>query len=700
MTVQNLWHSQRLQRWAIPTLIFLLAFLPRAIYPVTRAMLWYERAVHFGDAILAQDWEATYQSYHPGVTTMWLAGTGLKLFAWRRGLSSDQLLGLKPIQPGTMNDAIAAGVIPMALAIALCIALSYPLLSRLAGRKVALAGSFLLAVDPFHLGYSKVLHVDALLTTFMCTSTLFLLSYLHRAKWLDLILSGAFAGLAFLSKSPSWFLLPYTALLVGTDRLAAALGAGGEARAGRGGWVHHLWEVARPLMIWGGVAAVVFVLLWPAMWVKPFDALHWMLSRTIHHVEDLHPNPVFFNGQATLEDPGLSFYLATIAWKTTLVTLPMVGAAFAFTLLRPRRGKYSKVVWSLAVYAVCFTVVMGLARFKQLAYLLPVFPALDVAAALGLAQSVEAIGHLSPWRKRRCLPTALIVLALLLQAGIVLPRHPYYGTHHNYFLGGSRVAQHILPLQNQGEGLDLAAQYLNTQPHAQQARALVYDLGARVFRHSFLGLTTTGRDPWINYRVYYANQVQRHLGGREWEQAWNADQQTTPLWSVAFDGVTYVWVYGSPPQAPAAGGPEYEVDYQLGEHIALKQVRLSAETLAAGDSLVVALTWQSETEIKEDYHVFCHLLSANGELVAQRDGPPIYGLRPTSTWRAGEVIEDSYEVFLGSDLAPGEYELSVGMYDADSVERLPAYNAAGERLAEDRIVLGSVHIKAPGASGK
>jgi 4-amino-4-deoxy-L-arabinose transferase-like glycosyltransferase len=700
MTVQNLWCSRRLQRWVILTLIFLLAFLPRAIYPVSRAMLWYERAIHFGDALLAQDWGATYQSYHPGVPTMWLAGIGLKLFAWGRGLSSDQLLGLKPTQPGTMNDAIAAGVMPMALVIALCITLSYPLLNRIAGRKVALAGSFLLAVDPFHLSYSKVLHVDALLATFMFTSTLFLLSYLGRARWLDLVLSGIFAGLAFLSKSPSWFLLPYTALLVGMDRLAAGLGAGGEARAGRRQWLHHLWDIVRPLLTWGGVAAVVFVMLWPVMWVKPFDALHWMLSRTIHHVEDVHPNPVFFNGQATLEDPGLSFYLATIAWKTTLVTLPMVGAALAFALLRPRRGKHNKVVWSLAVYAICFTIVMGLARFKQLAYLLPVFPALDVAAALGLAHSAEAIAYLRPWRKRRWLPTALVVLVLRLQVGIVLPHHPYYGTHHNHLLGGSRVAQHILPLQNQGEGLDLAAQYLNTQPHAQQARALVYDLGARVFRHSFLGFTITGRDPWINYRVYYANQVQRHLGGREWEEAWNADQQTTPLWSAVFDRVTYVWVYGNPPQAPAAGGPEYEVNYQLGEHIALKQVRLSAETLAAGDSLVVALTWQSETEIKEDYNVFSHLLSASGELVAQRDGPPIYGLRPTSTWRAEEVIEDSYEVFLGSDLAPGEYELSVGMYDVDSMERLPAYSSAGEPLPEDRIVLGSVRITAPGASGK
>jgi len=117
--------------------------------------------------------------------------------------------------------------------------------------------------------------------------------------------------------------------------------------------------------------------------------------------------------------------------------------------------------------------------------------------------------------------------------------------------------------------------------------------------------------------------------------------------------------------------------------------------LVPGGSLTVVLIWETDAEIEENYMVFCHLLSTSGELVAQRDGPPVYGVRATPSWRAGEVIEDSYEIFLGEDLASGEYELSVGMYDAASMERLPAYNASGERLPQDRIVLGSIHIQAP-----
>jgi hypothetical protein len=260
------------------------------------------------------------------------------------------------------------------------------------------------------------------------------------------------------------------------------------------------------------------------------------------------------------------------------------------------------------------------------------------------------------------------------------------------------VAQRILPLQDQGEGLDLAAQYLNGLPRAQQARAMVHPLGAELFERSFIGFTSAVRDPWINYRVYYVNQVVRHLDSEGWEEAWNADRRTTPLWSVAFDGVTYVWVYGAPPEEPAAGGPEYEVDYRLGEHIRLRRVRLNAETLVPGGTLTAVLIWESDGEIEGNYTVFCHLLSASGELVAQRDGPPVYGVRPTPGWRAGEVIEDSYDIFLDGGLAPGEYELSVGMYDAETMARLAAYTADGERLPEDRIVVGSLWVEAPDTS--
>ncbi len=685
----SLWQSRWFQRWGLLVLIFLLAFLPRAIYPVSWPMQWYDRSIHFGDALLAKDWAGTFQRGHPGVTTMWLSGIGLKLFGWQQGLSSEQLLGISPAKPGVTNDAITAGVIPLALVIALCIVLVYFLMTNIAGKKIALVASCLLALDPVYITYSKVLHVDAMSATFMLVSVLGLLDYLVRGKRFALILSGVFAGLAFLSKSPSLFLIPYTALAVGMYKLLTF------DRAKWRGWGHWLWEIIQVLLIWGGVAAVTFVVLWPAMWVDPSHALSKMGDRIFPHAENPHINPTFFNGEVTREDPGLPFYLATMGWKTTLVTLPMILAALVYALFRARRTRAGRLVWLLAAFIFFFTLQMGLSADKKLRYLLPVFPALSLVAAIGLVQVAKVVGRVRWWRERRWASAVFIGLLLVLQASITLSRHPYYGTHHNALLGGSKVAQRILPLQDQVEGVDLAAQYLNTLPRAQRARAAVLWRGEDLFRNNFVGLTTTFDDPQADYRVYFIHHVMRDLHSTQWEDAWNADRQTEPLWTVDFDGIPYVWVYGAVPEELAAGGPDYPVDYRLGEHIQLKGVRLSAETLAPGDVLTVVLLWESDGEVEQSYTVFCHLLSAGGELVAQRDGIPIFGGRPTPSWRAGEVMEDSYEIFLDSELAAGEYELSVGMYDYATMERLSVRNAAGEQLPSDRIVVGLLRVETP-----
>jgi hypothetical protein len=207
-------------------------------------------------------------------------------------------------------------------------------------------------------------------------------------------------------------------------------------------------------------------------------------------------------------------------------------------------------------------------------------------------------------------------------------------------------------------------------------------------------LTSTVNDPRANYRVYYISQVMRRLGGEAWEETWHIDRQSEPLWTVAFDGVTYVWVYGAPPAMPAAGGPEYEVNHRLGDHIRLERVRISGETLAPGDRLTVVPMWMSDGDVERSYKVFCHILSESGELTAQQDGFPLDGVRQTPSWRHGELIEDSYEIQLGNDLSPGEYQLSLGMYDPESMQRLPVYDMTGRPLTRESVVLTSLRVEA------
>jgi hypothetical protein len=85
--------------------------------------------------------------------------------------------------------------------------------------------------------------------------------------------------------------------------------------------------------------------------------------------------------------------------------------------------------------------------------------------------------------------------------------------------------------------------------------------------------------------------------------------------------------------------------------------------------------------LPEDYHVFVHLQDENDMLVAQHDGVPMYGERPTWSWQEAEIIQDEHRLLVDGSLPEGRYTLSVGMYDYPSGIRLPVVGPAGHNLA-------------------
>lgn len=139
----------------------------------------------------------------------------------------------------------------------------------------------------------------------------------------------------------------------------------------------------------------------------------------------------------------------------------------------------------------------------------------------------------------------------------------------------------------------------------------------------------------------------------------------------------------------------YRLDVRLGDHIRLRGYRLSGDSLSAGDVVKVVLLWETDGSLAGDYHVFVHFQNAGGMLAAQHDGVPVHGTHPTWSWEENEAIEDEHAVMLARDLPEGTYTLSVGMYDYQTKERLPAVGAAGERLPDDRVVLQGIRVASP-----
>jgi hypothetical protein len=117
---------------------------------------------------------------------------------------------------------------------------------------------------------------------------------------------------------------------------------------------------------------------------------------------------------------------------------------------------------------------------------------------------------------------------------------------------------------------------------------------------------------------------------------------------------------------------------------------------APGGAVDVTLYWEAEGDMggaTETYFVFVHLLDADGLLVAQHDGPAVGGRYPPAAWIPGEPVPDSHTLFLDPALPAGTYTLQAGVYTWPTFERLPAWDAEGEALADRVIMLGALEIR-------
>ncbi len=102
---------------------------------------------------------------------------------------------------------------------------------------------------------------------------------------------------------------------------------------------------------------------------------------------------------------------------------------------------------------------------------------------------------------------------------------------------------------------------------------------------------------------------------------------------------------------------------------------LAGYTVFPDGSPIVELVWQAESLTDKSYHVFVHLVDAEGNLIAQSDGQPAEWTRPTTGWTPGEYIVDPHSLALPQGASLENMSLHVGLYDPDSGERLAVGNA-------------------------
>ncbi|MCY4525987.1 MAG: hypothetical protein OXB89_05205 [Anaerolineaceae bacterium] len=145
---------------------------------------------------------------------------------------------------------------------------------------------------------------------------------------------------------------------------------------------------------------------------------------------------------------------------------------------------------------------------------------------------------------------------------------------------------------------------------------------------------------------------------------------------------------------------QHETDVRFGEHIRLSgydlhtpDPRPGTDTFAVypgrgastGDELSVTLYWNATSAPPENYSFFLHLGALDDPRpLAQVDGNPAVPARLTSTWDRPEetLISPRFSLALPEDLPPGDYRVTLGLYNFETGERLPLRDATDAPLGD------------------
>ncbi|MGQ9625964.1 MAG: glycosyltransferase family 39 protein [Anaerolineae bacterium] len=139
-------------------------------------------------------------------------------------------------------------------------------------------------------------------------------------------------------------------------------------------------------------------------------------------------------------------------------------------------------------------------------------------------------------------------------------------------------------------------------------------------------------------------------------------------------------------------GPEH---VNFADRLSLVGSEFSPGPLEAGrDVAEVSLLWRKEGQMEGVYRVGLRLKDEAGKVWAQRDGEPLAGLRPFSSWGDGEEARDRHGLFIPAGTPPGRYELCLVVYRASDGRMLDVLDA--NRIPEGvEVALGSVDVIFP-----
>ena len=628
-----------------PISLFLVAFILRIVQvevPInTDEVLWLKRGAAFMDNVIQGDFARTYLRHHPGVTNMWVIGTGWAIVNTLGSILSQ--FGREGLVCGDTNCLFSAWAIIrilQALVTSFCAVGIFILAKRLFELPIAIVATSLLVLEPFFLAYQRFITTDALQVNFSFLALLAFLIYLkggEKYRWL--IASGIFMGLAILSKIPAVFVafsIPIWVVLVETGIW--------ERDFLKRGWLKQVLA----LTFWGAIAGLTVFAIWPALWVSPWETIQTLVNGLI---SESNRGNLFFRGQYT-DSPDGSFYPFVLALRLSPI-LQFGVIAFVIKLaIRPR--SVSQRILALAIVPITALAILSLSSSKIDRYAILIIPELVFISTAGwlfvsngilstidsrLARDRQSSGSFARYQ-----PIMLSLLALL-QALQIITLAPYFISYYNPLFGGIKFAEKILMI-GQGEGLDLVGQRLHEE--AQDAELSVCTWYSLVMDQYFRGplegmyLNDDGlrwKLTHSNRVVLYINQFQRQLPSPEILDYFSKQPS---LQAVNIKGLDYALLYeGLSPLDRDLETIQVRLDRALNSQLKILGYNLVPSSVGDSSAIDVRIYWEFLDRLDEGYSISVNLLDRDNNVIASETMSGfVNGFLPLNYFEAGVKIDD------------------------------------------------------------
>ncbi len=435
---------------------------------------WLTAGSNFYYALGQRAFANTIYDYHPAVTTMWIVTLSMLVyFPQYRGLGQgyfdvykDSLERFLLAHDRTPLGLLTTARVIQTFVIVILLLVAFMYLRKLLGGRIAVVGILLVSFDPFFLGHSRLLNHEGMLALLVLISVLSLHAYLFfDRKLIFLLLSGAAAGFAQLTKSSSFVLLPLVVLV-----FFIAIFTRNEISLKK-----RLAGFAADLAVWLAVLGIIYFVFWPGMWVAPGAMLYQVFGNALSYAfrgSRLSVTGAVQSAQFQPNFDDIASYFKSVLWRTTPVV--WVGDLLGMVAMVRMKWRERLVLLSVFLIGILFILLFGIANGRNSAhYVMTAYVSMDIIAAVGFTGFAGWVAQHIHGSLTTLLPTIILCSTIALQAIAAFAFFPYYYNYYNPIMEAWQPGRQN-PNFGYGEGLDLAANYLAQKPDAADSTVTAF----------------------------------------------------------------------------------------------------------------------------------------------------------------------------------------------------------------------------------